>query len=547
MTRETGAPHEVTAWAVDIDVSGSVDPFKAPELGPWLRAVTPECQTNDCAHSEDEPCMGQWDVLVCWKIDRLSRTTINSYRLLEWCKKHGKRIKATHDQIDPDSRIGELLWFILSWLAEGELEAIKDRTKGTREWIIHTNRWPGGTMPYGYVQIANPDQETGGWVLVADPAMLAVITDMIIWTIDDGKSASWIARNLNELDVPGPYKGRGYKPRGRNRTRDSLNGEWTATAVLRILRSLNLLGIRTYTEWTTDSETGKKIKGKTSIVLSKKTGLPVQFAEPLIKRSTYEALQEALDRNSRPRSEDSAVAYGNSLPEIGMCAVCGRRLYRNFTTRNGQKYQYFVCSGRRGSQGTKTAVAKQCGNRSVPREELWNRLESYLLEELGEQRWQERTVIPGSDHRDALQEAQDSMSLLLQRAGSIKSEGARKIFNDQIEALDATIAELSALPVVPRREEWSDTDKTFRQHWDGLTEDQKVALLHSTGSYVSVLRWPGELSAPEQHPEWPTIDFGGTAYALGPYTNEGKTFAKGPGIYHVNLGGQLQKMLNNAA
>ena len=27
--------HEIVGWAEDIDVSGSVDPFDTPQLGPW--------------------------------------------------------------------------------------------------------------------------------------------------------------------------------------------------------------------------------------------------------------------------------------------------------------------------------------------------------------------------------------------------------------------------------------------------------------------------------------------------------------------------------
>ncbi len=31
--------HTVIAWAVDSGVSGSVDPFETPEMGPWLTPV----------------------------------------------------------------------------------------------------------------------------------------------------------------------------------------------------------------------------------------------------------------------------------------------------------------------------------------------------------------------------------------------------------------------------------------------------------------------------------------------------------------------------
>src|SRR5215208_201302 len=60
---------EIVGWAEDVDVSVKVDPFKTPDLGPWLRL----------------PKMIEWDVLVAWKLDRVSRggpRVVN--RLIEW-------------------------------------------------------------------------------------------------------------------------------------------------------------------------------------------------------------------------------------------------------------------------------------------------------------------------------------------------------------------------------------------------------------------------------------------------------------------------------
>ncbi|WP_454040032.1 recombinase family protein [Corynebacterium afermentans] len=62
--------HEVVAWAEDVDVSGSVSPFDAPDLGKYL--------TEDGAR--------EWDVLAAWKLDRLARKAINMNKLFEWIR-----------------------------------------------------------------------------------------------------------------------------------------------------------------------------------------------------------------------------------------------------------------------------------------------------------------------------------------------------------------------------------------------------------------------------------------------------------------------------
>ena len=509
VTQETGRPHRLIGWADDIDVSGSRDPFETPGLGPWLRPIDPTCETGACGHTPDTPCMGQWDVLACWKIDRLSRRTIHSYKLLQWCKANKKRIKATNDAIDPDSRVGELIWFILSWLAEGELEAIKERSAGTRQWLIKTDRYPGGWVPYGYRPAPHPDGE--GWTLVPDPDMRSVINQMITWILDEGRSAYWTAMRLNEMGIPSPAAARGYNWY-KNRSAAgvmSTGGRWSANSVLAILRSKSLLGIRTH---------------KGAVVLSESTGLPVRFAEPLISDQRYTELQETLNR-TQPRGRTQ------NLPSFAKCAVCDHAMYRHSGGPSNRRYSYLICSGRHGSSRFKEG--QRCRASMVPEREAWTYLETYLLDHIGDKPWLERVVVPGSDHTRELEEAERALELLLSRAATITSDRARKVFDGQISALDARIRELSSRPVRERRVEWRETGQTFREHWDGLSSREKLQLLRRAGAYVSVLRWPGEISVPALHPDWPVVEFGGVRYALSPET---APRPREPARYHVVLG-----------
>ena len=52
----------VVAIAEDMDTSGAVDPFKRESLGKWLTDTPPE----------------PWDVLVAWKLDRTSRSSMDT-------------------------------------------------------------------------------------------------------------------------------------------------------------------------------------------------------------------------------------------------------------------------------------------------------------------------------------------------------------------------------------------------------------------------------------------------------------------------------------
>ena len=67
--------HAVVGWASDVDVSGSVDPFETPDLGKWLGQRASE-----------------FDIVACWKLDRLGRNAIQLNKLFGWCKEHDKTV-----------------------------------------------------------------------------------------------------------------------------------------------------------------------------------------------------------------------------------------------------------------------------------------------------------------------------------------------------------------------------------------------------------------------------------------------------------------------
>jgi site-specific DNA recombinase len=160
--------HAIAGWAVDVDVSGSLSPFDTPELGRWL-----------------DHRAGDWDVLACWKLDRLSRSTINLNRLIAWCQDHGKSIVSTTESIDLSTGVGRLLAYVIGFLAEGELDAIRERQKASRSKLRQLARWPGGKPAYGYVAVQHEDRSQG-WTLAVDPLASQVVR-RIVEDVIDGK------------------------------------------------------------------------------------------------------------------------------------------------------------------------------------------------------------------------------------------------------------------------------------------------------------------------------------------------------------------------
>ena len=106
--------HEIVGFAVDLDVSGGVDPFETPELGDWLNNRASEFQ-----------------IIAAWKLDRLGRDAIRLNKLFGWCIDRGIAVASCTEGIDLNTPVGRLIANVIAFLAEGEREAIRERVSAS--------------------------------------------------------------------------------------------------------------------------------------------------------------------------------------------------------------------------------------------------------------------------------------------------------------------------------------------------------------------------------------------------------------------------------
>lgn len=163
--------HQIIGWAEDLDVSGSVDPFDAPQLGQWWDR-----------HDE-------WDILCAWKLDRIGRRAIPLNKVFGWMIDNEKTLVCVSDNIDLSTWVGRLIATVIAGVAEGELEAISERNKASRKALLESGRWPGGRIPYGYRAVKLP---SGGFRLEHDPEKAAHLR-MLVERICDGAAVSALA------------------------------------------------------------------------------------------------------------------------------------------------------------------------------------------------------------------------------------------------------------------------------------------------------------------------------------------------------------------
>lgn len=71
----------------------------------------------------------KFDVLVCWKLDRVGRSVSHLYQTVEELRGLGIEFAATTQGVDTSTSTGKMIFGMLAVIAEFELDLISERTK----------------------------------------------------------------------------------------------------------------------------------------------------------------------------------------------------------------------------------------------------------------------------------------------------------------------------------------------------------------------------------------------------------------------------------
>ena len=429
--------HEIVGWAVDDGVSGSIDPFRTPELGPWLT---------------DPERLEPFDVIAAWKLDRLGRNASELHRLFSWAEEHEKTIVSATENIDLGSWSGKMLASVIAGLAEGELEAIRERQIASRQKLRSIGRWPGGQFPYGYVPAVNPDGP--GYILVVDPEGREVIEGLVSDVLG-GRGVAYAVKRLNDSGVLVPAdhrrKLRGKKPDPTKR--------WHQQTVRQILRSPALLGHQV-------------VKGQT---IRDDDGDPVLIGEPLISFDEFERLQAELS----PKRTYARRADPYPLGGIVVCYGCHRPLHHSRNISRGREYTYL-------RHPAEVEPGPECSVTPIPESYAAKLVEVAFLDDVGDLEAVERVWVPGDSRDEEIRAALAALDELTALVASLGSESAKRRLEAQIRAKDAELVELEAAPRAESQWKYKSLGQTYRDLWEVSTEKERRDLLLRAGIVVAL-------------------------------------------------------------
>lgn len=428
--------HEIVGTAADTDVSGDVPPWDRPELGPWLT---------------DPEKIGQYDGIIAAHLDRLSRSTIDFMRLLQWAEEHGKTIITIQPQVDFSTPVGKLIGYIISWLAEQELAAIKRRTQGTFAWL-RDNGYLTGKCPFGFrvkeIQVEGKIRK----IIELDPETAPIVHEMVDKYLS-GSTFNEICGWLDKKGIP-PQQ----------------NSHWKQQSITQIFRNPVLIG---------------RFESKGQIVRGA-DGLPLQRCEPILDMGTWKQLQDKLD--AHPRSGVSTPRDTAMLVGVLFCENCQGAMYHMSQTqkkKSGKQYEYkyYRC------HGTQRDPSK-CRN-MIHANVVEQAVNDSFIETFGYLPMVEKRVIPGSGHEQRLADIGQAIAELANECyvrGSITEDDYERMRAE----LKAERNHLASLPAEPDKVEYVPTGITWGEHWDALDKDEKRAFLRGKGVKVFAQSRKGE-------------------------------------------------------
>jgi site-specific DNA recombinase len=235
------------------------------------------------------------DVVLVYKIDRLTRSPKDFYQLIESFEQANIDFISITERFDTSTPAGRLLRNIMLTFSQFERELLSERVSDKMLERAKTGRWNGGTAPFGYMRA---DKK-----LIPHPENSKIVQSMFELYVETG-SLSAVYKMM--------------KDRG---ARTSRGNPFPMTQVARLLHSQTYIG---------------KIYHRGIYYNS--------IHEPLVSKEVFDLAQMIDKTNAKKYKAWKAFAFGGLIK----CGNCGTTMTPCFTNkhRNGivKRYFYYRCT-----------------------------------------------------------------------------------------------------------------------------------------------------------------------------------------------------------
>jgi site-specific DNA recombinase len=412
---------------------------------------------------------GELDSVICFKLDRITRSILDFADLWEFFAQHGVEFISLHESVDSSTPMGKAMLFIIMVFAQLEREVTGERTRATMQDRITRGLWNGGYV-YGYV--SSPDDPGK---LVPDVEWAKIIRENFFDALERLGSAGAVMRELQEKQI--------RVPKHKSRSGKIIGGKWfKKQPVMGILRNQIYLGRITWGGLTQEN-----------------------CHEPIVSIEQFERVQAILDRTTEHRcNRHRSRGRGYTLRGLVRCG-CGAMMTPKGAHGRGRKYHYYECTKKIHSGGM------ECDAASIPAESLEEAVAARVAEIGTSEPARKQIIAEALKLIDSnAQTAEQEAICVRNRLVSVKAEIGRLVavlkeigtnapasIRDELVLLEAEKQELSGklTELLERKTPWDlvmSLAKKFVENWSGVgeliqqaTPDERRAILEQ---FVEVIQ-----------------------------------------------------------
>jgi len=307
-----------------------------------------------------------FDVLICYRLDRISRNVADFSTTLEILQKYGIDFVSIKEQFDTSTPMGRAMIYIASVFAQLERETIAERIRDNMIELAKTGRWLGGVAPLGYKSksITYMDSEINERKLskLTQDLKELEIVKLIFDKYLEFKSLSKVETYMQQSNIK--------TKRNSNFTKSNLSVILTNTVyakgdneLINYLESQEITccgvpngenGLLTYNKQksikTTSGKTAKTFRDKSEWIAA------VSSHKGIIDSHDWIKVQKILLDNKEKYPTSLGQTHNALLSKVLRCAKCGSRMrieHGHLSKKTGQKHYYYVCTLKKSSKGVR--------------------------------------------------------------------------------------------------------------------------------------------------------------------------------------------------
>ena len=244
------------------------------------------------------------DIVVVYKIDRLTRSLVDFSKMVEVFERHGVSFVSVTQQFNTTTSMGRLTLNILLSFAQFEREVTGEHIRDKIAAAKKKGMWMGGVPTLGY-DVVNR-------LLVVNEVEAAVVRRIFEKMLTIGSPTQIAAK----LTAEGVTTKAWTTQDGRVRTGARIDKKY----LHKLLRNRIYVG-----------------------ELSNRGTWYPGVHPPIIDRTSWDAVHSVLARDSHARSVETKIRGRNDALLRGLLyAPSGERMYPTYSRKNGRKYQYYV-------------------------------------------------------------------------------------------------------------------------------------------------------------------------------------------------------------